>query len=94
MKYVKTSKNDYQNLVRDGCVILELKCDFDGGIIGYRPDLNRLVYDIDLLIDSLMDAWNVDYQTASDFVYYNTIPMKDLIENYPDFTTYTDNIDD
>ena len=45
---------------------------FDDAIIGYT-ETGRVVYDYDLMIESLAKEENIDAHAAADFISYNTI---------------------
>lgn len=82
-EWIKTTPSTYLDVVQDGCVILEPRSSFDGGIIGYSPSENKLVYSYNLLVDSLMDAWKCEYTEAVEYLDYNTIYVS--VENWPVF---------
>lgn len=70
--------------VKDGCVILEPRCVFDNGVIKYKEEENILVYSYELLIESFMENWGMDYLEATEWIEYNTIRALDYIENSPE----------
>ena len=70
--------------VKDGCVILEPRSVFDKGVVKYKEKENRLVYSYELLVESFIENWDMDYSDAIDWIEYNTIRALDYIENSPE----------
>ena len=69
--------------LQDDCVILEPQEVFNPAIVGYDSNKNRLVYSIDLLIQSMIGYWGLCYYGAIDWIYYNTITMLPVFDNPP-----------
>lgn len=57
--------------LEEGAIILEGE-EFDGGIIGVSID-GRLVYDYDLMVESLSEADGMTPEEAAEYIDYNTI---------------------
>ena len=57
--------------LEEGAIILEGE-EFDGGIIGVSID-GRLVYDYDLMVESLSEANGMTQEEATEYIDYNTI---------------------
>lgn len=47
--------------------------DYDDAIVGYDVCSERVVYDYDLMVESLMGADDMDFDDAIDFIEYNTV---------------------
>ena len=69
--------------LQDDCIILEPQEVFNHAIVGYDSNENRLVYSIDLLIQSMIDHWALSYYDAIDHISYNTIGMLPNFDNPP-----------
>lgn len=75
--------NFIDNLVELGYkdfLIFEPRVEYDYGCIGYNPEQNKLIYDYDLLFESLCDNWSSDYpdedelyDVVVDHLVYNTL---------------------
>lgn len=57
--------------LEEGAIILEGE-EFDGGIVGVSID-GRLVYDYDLMVESLSEADGMTPEEAAEYIDYNTI---------------------
>lgn len=62
-------------------ITLEPRNVFDLGIIGAEDSSNRLVYSLSMLLDALMTEWNLDEDSALEWLIYNTLGTS--IEGYP-----------
>lgn len=47
--------------------------DYDSAIIGYDDNSGRIIYDYEKMIEHLMDADNISYEDAMEFIDYNTV---------------------
>ena len=66
-----TKRELLNDLGYDGCIIFE-NPDYDAAIVGISED-NRVVYDFDKMVLSLIEEDGMDEESAADFIYYNTI---------------------
>ena len=66
-----TKRELLNDLGYDGCIIFE-NPDYDAAIVGVSED-NRVVYDFDKMVLSLIEEDGMDEESAADFIYYNTI---------------------
>ena len=62
-------------------ITLEPREVFDQGIIGFEDNPKRLIYSLSKLLSSLMNEWNLDEDTALDWLVYNTLGT--YTEGYP-----------
>lgn len=47
--------------------------DYDSAILGVDMSSNRVVYDYDLMVDSLMSDLDLSHEDAVDFIDFNTL---------------------
>lgn len=69
----KTPKRDLLNeLGMEDSIVFE-NPDYDSAIIGFDENSGRVIYDIEKMIEHLMDEDNISYDDALDFISYNTL---------------------
>lgn len=56
----------------EGCVLFD-NPSFDHSIIGTDSNYTRLIYDYDLMVEELCQDEGWDYETAMEFIEYNTL---------------------
>lgn len=47
--------------------------DYDNAIVGFDENSGRVIYDIDKMVECLMEEDNMTYEDAIDFISYNTL---------------------
>ena len=78
------SRRDILNQIElENSIVFE-NPDYDSAIIGYDDVSHRIIYDYELMVESLMNEAHLTYEDAVDFIEYNTIrSLPYLGENAP-----------
>lgn len=78
------SRRDILNQIElENSIVFE-NPDYDSAIIGYDESSHRIIYDYELMVESLMNEAHLSYEDAVDFIEYNTIrSLPYLGENAP-----------
>lgn len=71
-------------------LILAPRKEYDGGCVGYKKETNQLIYDYNLLYESLCKSWGPTFKTedelfeaVADHLSYNTLRSLPYYENPP-----------
>ena len=82
-KEITVDHTNFQEVIKEGVVILEPQDTFNYGIVGYKPKEEKLIYALSRLIHSLCEKEDCEYEEALEWLYYNTIRSSHYVENYP-----------
>ena len=80
---------DHEMDIPEGTIILEPRSIFDHAMVGYDIDQAVLIYDFDLLVESLMNS-GCNMIESVDYIYFNIIGVK--LHGWPIIQDYEKNL--